>query len=272
MSLVSTSWLEKNLNKVKILDATWHMPNTKRNALEEYVNEHIRNSIFFDIDEFSNKTTDIPHMLPTEEEWSEIVSNLGISNQDRIIIYDNSDVISSCRCWYTFIFFGHKPNLISVLNGGLSKWKREKRETTNDKTASIKKTYKAKKISNLVKSKYEIDENILTEKFKVVDARNKRRFLGLEKELRKNLRSGSIQNSLCLPFAEVINTKEQTFLNNKMIKKKFEKIGIKNENNVVFSCGSGITAAVLSMAYSIINDKYLPIIYDGSWAEYGRFK
>ena len=272
MSLVSTSWLEKNLNKVKILDASWHMPNTKRNALEEYTNEHIRNSIFFDIDRFSKKNTDIPHMLPVEEEWAEIVANLGISNQDRIIIYDNSDVISSCRCWYTFIFFGHEPNLVSVLNGGLSKWKREKRKTTNDKTVSIKKNYKVKKIPNLVKSKYEIDENILTNKFKVVDARNKRRFLGLEKEPRENLRSGSIQNSLCLPFAEVINAEEKTFLDNNVIKEKFENIGIKNQNNVVFSCGSGITAAVLGLAYSIINDKYLPIIYDGSWAEYGRLK
>ena len=84
MSLVSTSWLEKNLNKVKILDATWHMPNTKRNALEEYTNEHIRNSIFFDIDRFSKKNTDIPHMLPAEEKWAEIVANLGISNQMRV--------------------------------------------------------------------------------------------------------------------------------------------------------------------------------------------
>ena len=173
---------------------------------------------------------------------------------------------------YTFIFFGHEPNLVSVLNGGLSKWKREKRETTNDKTVSIKKNYKVKKIPDLVKSKYEIDENILTNKFKVVDARNKRRFLGLEKELRENLRSGSIQNSLCLPFTEVINAEEKTFLDNNVIKEKFENIGIKNQNNVVFSCGSGITAAVLGLAYSLINDKYLPIIYDGSWAEYGRLK
>ena len=100
-------------------------------------------------------------MLPSEERWSEIVSNLGISNKDRVIIYDNSDVISSCRCWYTFIFFGHKPNLVSILNGGLTKWNKEKRETTNETSINTKKSYKAKKISNLVKSKNEIDENIL---------------------------------------------------------------------------------------------------------------
>ena len=148
MSLVSTDWLEKNINKVKILDASWHMPNTKRNGYKEYKKEHIKNSIFFDIDKFSNKKTDLPHMLPNEEEWGKIVSNLGISKQDKIIIYDNSDVISSCRCWYTFIFFGHKPNLVSILNGGFLKWKKEKRETTNK--ISIKKK------KNTMQKKYQI--------------------------------------------------------------------------------------------------------------------
>ena len=143
MSLVSTDWLSQNIEKVKILDASWHMPTTKRNGYEEYKKEHIKNSIFFDIDKFSNKKTNLPHMLPNEKEWENIVSNLGISNEDRIIVYDNSDVISSCRCWYTFIFFGHKPNLISVLNGGFAKWKKESREITNEIF-----NYKKKKIYN----------------------------------------------------------------------------------------------------------------------------
>ena len=104
MSLVSTEWLNKNHSKVKIIDATWHMPNTNRNAYEEYKLQHISNAIFFDIDKFSNQKTDLPHMLPEEKEWEKIVSSLGISNEDKIIIYDNSDVISSCRCWYSFFF------------------------------------------------------------------------------------------------------------------------------------------------------------------------
>ena len=221
---------------------------------------------------FSNNKTELPHMLPNEIEWGKIVSELGISNNDRIIIYDNSDVISSCRCWYTFIFFGHKPNLISVLDGGLLKWKKEKKETTSRTTKLEKKIYKAKKISNLVKTQNEINKNILEKKFKVVDARSKKRFLGLEKEPRPGLKSGSIENSYCLPFGELINTENKTFLEKNLIKEKFAEIGVNNENNVVFSCGSGITATVLSLAYSIINDKYLPIVYDGSWAEYGKLK
>jgi len=121
----------------------------------------------------------------------------------------------------------------------------------------------------MVKTKEEINKNILEKKFKVVDARSKNRFLGLEKEPRPGLRSGSIKNSICLPFNEVINKEDKTFLDKDSLRKKFADIGIFNENNVVFSCGSGITAAVLSLAYSIINDKYLPVVYDGSWAEYG---
>ena len=272
MSLVSTEWLDNNHSEVKIIDASWHMPNTNRNAYEEYKKEHIKNAIFFDIDKFSNKKTELPHMLPNEEEWEKIVSNLGITNEDRIIVYDNSDVISSCRCWYTFIFFGHDPNLISVLNGGLLKWKKENRETTNKVFIHEKKNYKAIKISHLVKSKEEINKNILEKKFQVVDARSKNRFLGLEKEPRLGVRSGSIQNSYCLPFGELINTEDKTFIEKNLIKGKFTNIGINNEKNVVFSCGSGITAAVLGLAYSIINDKYLPVIYDGSWVEYGKIK
>ena len=272
MSIVSTEWLNNNHSKVKIIDSSWHMPGTNRDAYEEYKKEHIKNTIFFDIDKSSNKKTELPHMLPNEKDWEKIVSNLGITNQDRIVVYDNSDVISSCRCWYTFIFFGHKPNLISVLDGGLLKWKKEKKETTSRTTKLEKKIYKAKKISNLVKTQNEINKNILEKKFKVVDARSKKRFLGLEKEPRPGLKSGSIENSYCLPFGELINPENKTFLEKNLIKEKFAEIGVNNENNVVFSCGSGITAAVLSLAYSMINDKYLPIVYDGSWAEYGRIK
>ena len=218
MSIVSTDWLNNNLDKVKIVDSTWHMPNLNRDPLKEYQAQHIKNAIFFDIDKFSNKKTELPHMLPDEKEWEEIVSNLGITNEDRIIVYDNSDVLSSCRCLYTFIFFGHNPNLISVLNGGLLKWKKENRETTNTISNREKKNYKAIKISHLVKSKKEIDKNILEKKFHLVDARNKNRFLGLEKEPRSNVRSGSIKDSYCLPFGELINPEDKTFLEKNLIK------------------------------------------------------
>ena len=270
MSLVSTEWLENNMNNIKILDCSWHMPSVNRDSYNEYLSEHIKNAIFFDLDKNSDQKSDLPHMLPDKKSWEKIVSSMGISNNDQIIIYDNSDVVSSCRCWFTFIYFGHKPSLVSILNGGIKKWKLENRVVVNSLSKFKTSNYFAKEKKDLIKNKKEINQNILKKKFNVVDARNQNRFDGIEPEPRKNLRSGSIPNSFCLPFNEIINQKDKTFLEINIIREKFLKLGINNEKNVVFSCGSGITATVLGLAYSLINDKYLPIIYDGSWAEYGR--
>jgi len=272
MSIVSTDWLNKNLTTVKIIDSSWHMPNLNRNPLKEYQNQHIKNAIFFDIDKNSDPNQSLPHMLTKKDEWEKIVSSLGISNDDKIVIYDNSEVISSCRCWYNFIYFGHNKDLVHILDGGLKKWKLENKPTTNKITNIKISNYKALEKKDLVKNKKQIDENIEKKNFFVIDARSKGRFEGKEPEPRKELRSGSIPNSACLPFKELIN-EDHSFKNKDQISLKFKEIlGSELPNNLVFSCGSGITASVLSLAYSLINDKYLPTIYDGSWAEYGRFK
>ena len=134
MSLVNTNWLEKNLENIKIIDCSWHMPQTKRSGFKEYQKQHIENTIFFDLDKNSKTDTDLPHMLTDSKSWERIVSNMGIKNEDRIVIYDNSDVISSCRCWYNFIYFGHNPDLIHILDGGLKKWNNEKKLTTANLT------------------------------------------------------------------------------------------------------------------------------------------
>ena len=130
MPLVTTNWVEKNNKNLKIIDCSWHMPNVGRNGYNEYLKAHIENSIFFDLDKNSNLNTDLPHMLVDIYEWEKIVSKMGISNKDEIVIYDNSDVLSSCRCWYNFIYFGHDSKLVHVLDGGLKKWKLEKKLTT----------------------------------------------------------------------------------------------------------------------------------------------
>ena len=269
MSLVTTNWLEKNITKVKILDCSWHMPNVNRKAYEEYHQKHIPEAIFFDLDKYSDLNTDLPHMLPDPITWENIVSSLGISNDDRIIIYDNSDVLSSCRCWYNFIYFGHNPNLVSVLDGGLKKWILEKKLTSNIQTNLTKSEYKAQENKKLVKNKNQINENINKKDFVVIDARSKERFEGKVPDPRKNVRSGSIPNSLCLPYKEIIN-ENNTFKNIDEISEKFNQIIDPNNNNRVFSCGSGVTACVLALAYSLVKTKYMPTIYDGSWAEYGK--
>ena len=132
MSLVETDWLAKNLKDVKIIDCSWHMPQSNRDGFEEYKNQHIPNAIFFDLDNNSKKDTDLPHMLVGKDNWEKIVSKMGINNDDKIIIYDNSDVISSCRCWFNFIYFGHDPKLVHVLNGGLKKWMKENKKITKE--------------------------------------------------------------------------------------------------------------------------------------------
>ena len=269
MSLVSSDWLEKNLTKVKIIDCSWHMPQANRNGQEEYKKEHIPNAIFFDLDDNSKKNTNLPHMLIDKNSWEVIVSNMGIKNEDKIIIYDNSDVISSCRCWYNFIYFSHDPKLIHVLDGGLKKWNNEKKPTTIALTKTLKTNYKAVEKKELVKNKAEIDKNISTKKFKVIDARSRERFEGKIQEPRKGLRSGSIQNSFCLPFSELIN-EDGTFINKDKILEKFKSTKCIIDGNLVFSCGSGVTASVLALAYSLIDNKYMPKIYDGSWSEYGK--
>ena len=269
MSLVSTDWLYNNIDKVKIFDSSWHLPNENRNAFEEYRKGHIQGSIFFDIDKYSDKKSDLPHMLPSKEEWELFMSSLGVSNNDIIVIYDDSHLISSCRCWYTFLYFGHNQNSVFVLDGGLKKWKQENRETVKSITNISKSKYFATENKKLVKNKIEIDQNILEKKFKVLDARSKKRFEGKEAEQRKGLRSGSIPGSYCLPFRQLIND-DNTFKKKDEIRLEFMSIINLEENDIVFSCGSGITASVLALAYSLINNKYSPTVYDGSWSEFGK--
>ncbi|WP_435090013.1 sulfurtransferase [Candidatus Pelagibacter bacterium nBUS_30] len=269
MSLVDTNWLKKNINKVKIIDSSWHMPQTKRDGFEEYTKEHIPNAIFFDLDKNSKIDTDLPHMLTDISSWEKIMGNMGIENKDEIVIYDNSDVISSCRCWYNLIYFGHDPKLVHVLDGGFKKWKEESKTINNKEIITKTSVYSCKENTEFVKNKKQIDENINKNEFNVVDARSRERFEGKVSEPRKGLRSGSIKNSFCLPFGELIND-DHTFVSKDEISEKFKSFNFVHNKNLVFSCGSGVTASVLALAYSLINDKYKPTIYDGSWSEYGR--
>ena len=270
MTLVSTDWLDKNLNKVKIIDASWHLVKN-RNAIEEYNKEHIHNAIFFNIDKNSNQRKDLAHghFLPSASDHEKAISEMGILNTDLVIFYCYSDLISSCRAWFQFIYFGHDPKLVAVLNGGMKKWKLENRKLTNIKTKTTPSKYVAKENKNMIKIKSQINENIKKKEFEVLDARSKKRFLGLEPEPRPGIKSGSIDGSKSLPISELINPKDNTFLDKEKLKGIFNSAGI-NSNNIVMSCGSSISAASLTLAYSIINDDYMPKIYIGSWTEYGK--
>ena len=248
MTLISTDWLNKNLSKVKIIDASWHLKKD-RNALEEYKKTHIENAVFIDLDKVSNQEKDLPHnhFLPEKEKWEEILSKLGISNSSKIIIYDNSELISSCRIWFQFLYFGHDSNLVHVLDGGLKKWIFENRKISDKAVKNAAAKYVAKENKNMIKFKHQVAKNIKKKKFTLIDARTKNRFLGLEPEPRSDVKSGSIKNSKSLPFSELINKKNNTFLDKKDLKKKFDTAKI-NGLKIVSSCGSSVTAATLALA------------------------
>jgi thiosulfate/3-mercaptopyruvate sulfurtransferase len=272
MSLVTTDWVLDNLDSLKIIDASWHMPAQKRNPAEEYRNAHIPNSIFFDLDENSEKDTDLPHMLPKQKTWEKIMSSLGINNNDDILIYDNSDLKSSCRCWFSLLYFGHNEKKIHVLNGGFKKWILENKPITKDKTEIIESTYFAIERENIVVSLDQIKKNIQSKNFNIIDARSLERFEGKVSEPRKGLRSGHIKNSLCLPFNQCIDQKTGEFKNLKELREIFNQHeNIEKKLDPVFTCGSGVTASVLAYAYKMINNDYIPKIYDGSWSEYGKY-
>ena len=268
--LVSTSWLQENLSKVKIFDATWCLPNSNRNPQKEFELGHIENSLFFDLDKFSNHKSDLPHMLQEAKDWEKNLSSLGIENSDHVVIYDNSDVYSSCRVWYTFLYFGHKTNLVSVLDGNFDKWVRERRPVSKNLIKTKISNYEAKENSFMVLNKIQIKENIIKKKFQLVDARSEQRFLGLQPEPRKGLSSGHIPGSKNLPFNLLLN-KDRTFKKRADLISVFEKNKISLDKDIAFTCGSGVTACVLGMANSLINDK-TPTVYDGSWSEYGLIK
>ena len=268
MGLVSTDWLRKNfINKnIKILDCSWHMPTTQRSGKLEFEQTHIPGSIFFDIDEFSDKNSEFPHTILPGDIFSEMISNLGISNQDHIVVYDSLGIFSSPRVWWMFQYFGHKE--VSILDGGLVKWLKEKKEIETGKGKKYSKTnFKVTENQSMLKIYDDIKDNIVNNQFQVIDARSKGRFLGTEPEPRANLKSGSIQNSINLPWNECIDPETKCFLDKSLLEKKFKALKIKLDQPVVFSCGSGVSACVIGKAFNIINNNE-PIIYDGSWSEW----
>ena len=276
MALVSTDWLRKNLinEDIKVLDCSWHIPSTNRSGKSEFETCHIPGSIFFDIDDISDKNNPSPHMLLTGKVFSTIIGDLGISNNDHVVVYDSLGIFSSPRVWWMFNFYGHSK--VSILNGGFVKWLNEKKETESGKGKKYpKKKFHSIENKSMVKNYNDIKKNISENVFQVIDARPKGRFNGTEPEPRKNLKSGSIPNSISMPWDTCIDSETKCFLEKDILKKKFKSLNINFDKPVVFSCGSGVAACVIGKAYEIISDKQIDI-YDGSWSEWaykeGLFK
>ena len=278
MSLVSSEWLNNNLSKVKLFDASWHMPNSNRNSHKEYLEKHIPGAMFWDLDEHSDKNSPFPHMMPSSNYWTQMLQFFGIKNYDHIIVYDSSDVHSACRLWFSLKYFGHQK--VSVLDGGMKKWLKENRFTSNKVNKDIgkfnyidklntKSSYKISENFEWIKNKEQINDNIKNNFFTLIDGRSRERFEGKAEEPRPNLTKGCIPGSKNIPFQYCIDSETNAF------KRKSELIKIFKENDIdylkpnVFMCGSGVTACVLGLAYFLISDKNA-MIYDGSYAEWGK--
>ena len=249
----------------KILDATFYLPDSGLNAEEEYKKKHIPGAVFFDINKVADPNNSLPHMIPQKDLFSKMMQNLGLNNEDEIVIYDNSSFLSSARAWFLFRYFGHDK--VSIMQGGLENWKNSGGNISEENVVIKKGNYTAKdEKKDLVVN---LDQMIIATQNKekiILDARSKQRFLGEAKEPRPNLPSGHIPNSKSLPSSVLIN--KNGYLKSKEdINKILDDINVNPNDKIIATCGSGVSACVISIALYCLGKKNVPI-YDGSWTEW----
>jgi thiosulfate/3-mercaptopyruvate sulfurtransferase len=266
-ALVSTDWLAEHLNdpKVKILDASHHLPTAGRNAKEEFAEKHIPGAIFFDIDAVSDPDADLPHMWPSAEQFAEQMGALGISNDDKVVVYDTVGPTGAARVWQTFRIFGHTN--VALLNGGLRKWEAEGRPVTAEVTDYPPKRYKASKAEARIRSREQMLANIEHPVEQVLDARAAGRFKAIDPEPRAGMRGGHIPGSLNLPYPQLLG-EHGTYKSADELKAAFDAAGIEQGKPIATTCGSGVTACTLALGLYLIGRDDVAI-YDGSWSEWG---
>ena len=265
--LVSTEWLAENLGdpNIRILDGSWHLPNSDRSANAEYEEKHIAGALFFDVDEIADLDIPLPHMMPSNEKMSSRVRAMGISSTDHIIVYDNSDFSTAARTWFMFKNFGHQN--VSILDGGFKKWCSEGRATETEIQSFSASHYTANKNESRIRDREEILSNINTQSEQVVDARSNGRFMGTAPEPRSESRSGRIPGSFNVQFTDLINN-DGTYKSINDLKNIFEQNKVDLSKPIITSCGSGITACVLIFALELAGNTNTAL-YDGSWTEWG---
>ena len=250
---------------IKILDATFFLPDSGLDAEEEYKKKHIPNSVFFDVNKIADPNNPLPHMIPSKELFSQMMQNLGINNDDEIIIYDNSPLLSSARAWFLFRYFGHEN--IFILNGGLKNWEKNGGEITNKKTIVSTGDFQSKtEKKNLVVGLTEMISFSNNNSKLILDARSYKRFTGEAKEPRPGLLSGHIPNSKSLPSSDLI-TNEGFLKSIEELNKIFSNNDFNDKEEIIATCGSGVSACVISVALYCLGKKDVPI-YDGSWTEW----
>ena len=267
-NIVSTDWLEKHLEApdIRIIDSSWYFPQEKRNAEQEFIDCHIPGASFFDIDKIKDNESDLPHMLPPSEMFNSTVRKLGIGDGHKVVIYDGVGMRSAARLWWMFKVFGYSD--VVVLDGGFPKWVKENRSITADLTEKEIRHLTIYEDKSIVADRDDVLRAIKLNHCSIIDARSEGRFLGKEPEPRSGLRSGSIENSINVPYETLLN-KDFTFKKKQEILDIFSHKGLVFNNYIITTCGSGVTAAILFLALDEIGCSKISL-YDGSWAEWGK--
>lgn len=264
--VVSADWVEKQLGapNFRVVDASWYLPAQNRNAAEEYAMGHIPGAVFFDQDVIADHSTGLPHTIPSTEVFTEAAGRFGISETDTIVVYDGPGFFAAPRAWWLFRLFG--ADNVYVLDGGLDGWKRVGRPVTSALSEPAPAVFNARLDTSRVTTLEAMKTLVAEGKTQIADARGPGRFQGTEPEPRAGVRSGHMPGARNVPAASL--SENGRFKSLPELRKTIEKAGIDLAKPVVTSCGSGITAAIISLSLASLGHTD-NTLYDGSWTEWG---
>lgn len=268
-TLVSTEWLEQHLNDpdLRILDASWYLPDMNRDAKAEYDRGHIPNARFFDIDEIADTRSTLPHMAPPVEKFMSRLRAMGVGDGHQVVVYDGAGLMSAARVWWLFRLMGKAD--IAVLDGGYPKWIAEGRPTEDLPPILKERHMTVQRQAHLVRDVTQVAAAAKLGDHTILDARAPERFAGSAPEPREGLRSGHIPGSRNVFYRHLL-TADGTMHPPAKLKDIFEAMNADLSKPVITTCGSGVTAAILSLALERIGHRDHSL-YDGSWAEWGQF-